>query len=115
MKKYLLSMAVLAVFAVGFAASDEESSNESQQVEQKQETEAERKARKRKEMMEDAYNYGKRQGMQFTYYQECDMWFRARWFTPSTDEDFEIFKLYKKEYDRGFWEGHEIKEKMRKM
>lgn len=61
MKKYFLTMATIALFAVGFAASDEEesSSNESSatqteqkqetEAEQKQETEAERKAREEKE------------------------------------------------------------------
>ena len=55
MKKVFLTMAVMALFAIGFAASDEEessnsgSSNSAPKTEQKQETEAERQAREKKE------------------------------------------------------------------
>ena len=128
MKKYLLTMATVALFAIGFAASDEEESSNSSsssstpQVEQKQETEAERQAREKrekqeklKEILKDAYEYGVSQGKQFTYYQECDLYFTKRWFTPSTDEEFEIFRKYKEEYNRGWDEGKRIKEKMRNM
>lgn len=59
MKKYFMTVATVALFAIGFAASDEEN-NESQQTEQKQteqteqkqETEAERQAREQKEEAE---------------------------------------------------------------
>ena len=131
MRKYFLTLSTIALFAIGFAASDEESSSSSpssssssgtQQVEQKKETEAERQAREKREkqeqferMMKDAYDYGVSQGKTFTYYQECDGYFTKRWFTPSTDEEFEIFRKYKEEYNRGFDEGHRIKEKMRNM
>jgi len=126
MKKYFLTMATIALFAVGFAASDEEesSSNESSatQTEQKQETEAERKAREKrekekkiKEILKEGYEYGKEQGMQFTYYQECQKHFCDWHFTPSTDEQMEIFRQYKEQYDKGFEEGHNLKEKMRNM
>lgn len=126
MKKYFLTMATIALFAVGFAASDEEesSSNESSaiQTEQKQETEAERKAREKrekeekiKEILKEGYEYGKEQGMQYTYYQECQKHFCDWHFTPSTDEQMEIFRQYKEQYDKGFEEGHNLKEKMRNM
>lgn len=139
MKKHFLTVATVALFAIGFAASDEEESSNSSssssepQTEQKQETEAERKAREKKEeserkereqkekqakydeMMKDAYEFGKKQGMQFTYYHECNGHFTAYWFTPSTDEEFEIFRKYKEEYDRGFEEGHKAKERMNNM
>lgn len=56
MKKYFLTMATVALFAIGFAASDEEESSSSEsstpQTEQKQETEAERQAREQKEKEE---------------------------------------------------------------
>ena len=129
MKKYFLTMAVMALFAIGFAASDEEessnsSNNESSkpQTEQKQETEAERKAREKKEkedkikeILKEGYEYGKKQGMQFTYYQECQKHFCDWHFTPSTDEQMEIFRQYKEQYDKGFEEGHNLKDKMRNM
>ena len=118
MKKYFLTMATIALFAVGFAASDEEesSSNESSatQTEQKQETEAE-KEEKIKEILKEGYEYGKEQGMQYTYYQECQKHFCDWHFTPSTDEQMEIFRQYKEQYDKGFEEGHNLKEKMRNM
>lgn len=140
MKKYFLTMVTVALFAIGFAASDEEessskSSNESSisQTEQKQETEAERQVREQKEeadrkareqkekqvkfnkMMKEAYEFGKKQGIQFTYYQECNVHFTYQWFTPSTDEEYEIFRKYKEEYDRGFEEGQAAKERMKNM
>ena len=54
MKKYFMTVATIALFAIGFAASDEdESSNSSfsseSQTEQKQESDAERQAREQKE------------------------------------------------------------------
>lgn len=54
MKKYFMTMATIALFAIGFAASDEEESSNSSsssepQTEQKQESEAERQARDQKE------------------------------------------------------------------
>lgn len=53
MKKYFMTVATVALFAIGFAASDEESNEsqqtEQQQTEQKQETEAERQAREEAE------------------------------------------------------------------
>lgn len=63
MKKVFLTMAVMALFAIGFAASDEEESSNSgssnsapkteqtqeTEAKQKQETEAERQAREKKE------------------------------------------------------------------
>ena len=67
MKKYLLTMGVIALFAVGFAASDEDSSKSNsessfEQAEQKQETEAERQAneeqQKIKKVAEIAYQMG---------------------------------------------------------
>ncbi len=88
-------------------------------IEQKQESPAEKAARKKEEkqrmidkMMKDAFAYGKSQAMQFTYYQDCDMWFRSRWFTPETDEELSIYKRYKAEYDKGWDEGKRIKAKM---
>lgn len=135
MKKFFMTVATVALFAIGFAASDEDesSSNSSdvqteqkqeqkQEQEQEQESDAEQNASEQKdkkaqlqEMLKDAYEYGKEQGMQFTYYQECNPYFTKRWFTPSTDEEYEIFRKYKREYDRGFAEGHDAKERMNNM
>lgn len=122
MRKYLLTLSTIALFAFGFAASDEDTSGGSQQVEQKQETETERKAREEREkqerindMIKEAYEYGKKQGIQYTYYQKCNQHFTSWYFTPSTDEQFEIFNRYKAEYDRGFNDGQATKRKMDSM
>ena len=57
MKKYLWTLSVMALFAVGFTSSDEDESSStnsspSPQTEQNQETEAERQERERKEEAE---------------------------------------------------------------
>lgn len=131
MKKFFMTVATVALFAIGFAASDEDESSgnssdvqteQKQEQEQEQESDAEQNASEQKdkkaqlqEMLKDAYEYGKEQGMLFTYYQECNPYFTKRWFTPSTDEEYEIFRKYKSEYDRGFAEGHDAKERMNNM
>lgn len=61
MKKYFLTMAVMAIFAIGFAASDEEGSSSSNSTEQKQE--------KIDKMMKEAYAESKSTAMSYTYYQ----------------------------------------------
>lgn len=63
MKKYFLTMAIMAIFAIGFAASDEESSSDnSSPTEQKQETAEEKEAREKQEKVkkvaEIAYQMG---------------------------------------------------------
>ena len=119
MKKYFLTMAVMAIFAIGFAASDEESSSSSNSTEQKQESPAEKAAREKREkqekidqMMKEAYAEGKSNAMSYTYYQKCDQHFYAFYFTPETDEEIALFKRYKAEYDKGWDEGKRIKAKM---
>ena len=118
MKKYFLTMAAMALFAVGFTASDDDesssgsSSSSSTSVEQKQETEAERKARKIDAMMKEAFEYGKQQAVQYTYYQECRIHYQAFYKTPETDEEIALYKRYKAEYDKGWEEGRRIKAAM---
>lgn len=51
MKKYYLTMVVMAIFAIGFAASDEETSSSSSEP-QRQETQAEKEAREKQEKVE---------------------------------------------------------------
>lgn len=64
MRKYLTTMVVMTVFAIGFAASDDDvgSNSSSSQTEQKQETPAEREAREKQEKVkkvaEIAYKMG---------------------------------------------------------
>ena len=51
MKKYYLTIVVMAIFAIGFAASDEETSSSSSEP-QRQETQAEKEAREKQEKVE---------------------------------------------------------------
>jgi len=127
MKKYFLTMVVMAIFAIGFTASDEESSSSNSssstpQVEEKQETEADRQARERKEkeakikdMLEYAYKHGLDEGTNMTYPMEADKWYTGRYGTPSTDEDFENFEKFKKEYNRGVEDGRKARARMKNM
>lgn len=68
MKKYFMTMVVMAIFAIGFAASDEESSSSSSsdtyKVEQQHEPEAERLKNKQNEIAEAAYNNGYQHGFE---------------------------------------------------
>ena len=127
MKKYFLTMATVALFAVGFAASDEEesSSNESPatQTELKQETEAERQAREAKEEQERAekereklakegYDEGYKRGFgatDFTYLQRERLAFenwKIRHKAPSNPQEKELFNLFKDNYVKGFEEAY---------
>lgn len=119
MKKYILSILTIALFAVGFAASDEdESSNSGSQMEQKQETEAERQAReqrekesqqekKKKEVAEAGYKIGYEYG--FTRYSKptggANISYKNRFGAPTNSEETELFKIFKENYDKGFEDG----------
>lgn len=129
MKKYFLTMATVALFAVGFAASDEEESSSSEsstpQTEQKQETEAERKAReqkeeaerkeaKKKEIAERGYKDGYELGFGLDYhqYETFDFSKMARrnytaWYgAPSSSEEKELYDIFEQNYKRGIEEGY---------
>ena len=120
-------MATVALFAIGFAASDEEessnSSNESSkpQTEQKQETEAERQAReqketekKKKELEKEAYNEGYDEGYKATSAMYATLnpeniarnnyvtWNGA----PKTPKEKELCNIYIENYVKGWEEGH---------
>ena len=129
MKKYFLTMATVALFAIGFAASDEEESSSSEsstpQTEQKQETEAERKAReqkeeaerkeaKKKEIAERGYKDGYELGFGLDYhqYETFDFSKMARrnytaWYgAPSSSEEKELYDIFEQNYKRGIEEGY---------
>ncbi|MBR0263278.1 MAG: zinc-ribbon domain-containing protein [Prevotella sp.] len=121
--KYTWKATICCAIAVMIAAvttADKEESNQSQnQTEQKQESPAEKAAREKREkqekidrMMKEAFARGKDQAMNYTYYQKCDQWFNAYYFTPETDEEIELFKRYRTEYDKGWDEGKRIKAKI---
>lgn len=129
MKKYFLTMATVALFAIGFAASDEEESSSSEsstpQTEQKQETEAERKAReqkekaerkeaKKKEIAERGYKDGYEAGFGLDYrqYETFNFSRMARrnytaWYgAPSSSEEKELYDIFEQNYKRGIEEGY---------
>lgn len=112
MKKYFLTMATVALFAIGFAASDEEesssnSSNDSskpqteQKQEKKQESPAEKKAREKEEKMRRVKTEADRWGRicPFSRYSAAEDDCKARYIdcfgTPTTEEDFEMYKKWK--------------------
>lgn len=136
MKKYFLTMATIALFAVGFAASDEEesSSNESSatQTEQKQETEAERQAReqkeeaerqareqdekenKKKEMLEQARKAGYEAGFTIgpkSYIiddpkHKARLYYTNRYGAPTSSEEKELYETFVSIFVEAYEEGH---------
>ena len=144
MKKYLLTIATLALFAIGFAASDEEensskSSSESSapKTEQRQETEAESQAREQKEKAErqaKEKNEKKKELLEHARYwantfsssmgADCSRGYRdgkckERFLdmipNPSTDEDFELYKEFKKVWDEEWDKVQAAKQRMDNM
>lgn len=136
MKKYFLTMAVMALFAIGFTASDEEESSNSEssapKTEQKQESEADRKAReqkeeaerkakeqkekenKKKEIAEKGYKDGYEVGfgLDWHQYETFDFSRMARrdytaWYgAPSSSEEKELYDIFEQNYKRGIEEGY---------
>lgn len=123
MKKYFLTMAVMALFAIGFAASDEDESSSSSssspkpQIEQKQETEAERKARAQREEKERQVNEKQRKidkvkrsartwgkiagscGYGASHaYDDCMSRYLSEFGTPDSKEEQEMYDIFKEEY-----------------
>lgn len=123
MKKYILSILTIALFAVGFAASDEdESSSSGSQMEQKQETEAERQAReqrekesqkekKKKEIAEAGYKKGYEDGASSTLKlpDDAKIVYKVRYGAPTNSEEMELFRIFEENYDKGFDEGHKAR------
>lgn len=138
MKKFLFTTVVMAVFAIGFTASDEE---ESSSPETKQETieefrarmdrenaerrtrlqkeEAERKVKeqkekqeKRKNMFKEAYENGYNTAIQYTFYQDCHIHYANEYGAPKSDADIALYKQYKIQYDKGWDAGRAVRNKM---
>ncbi len=133
MKKYFLTVSVMALFAIGFAASDEDESSNSgssvTQTEQKQETEAERQARERKEeaerkareqkakeeraeakkkkVAEAGYERGREKAFEGgpLLPDAVNICYSNRFGTPSNSEEMELFKIYKQNFEKGYEEG----------
>ena len=122
MKKYFLTLATVALFAIGFSASDEEessnssSSSSSPQTEQKQETEAERHAREeaeKKTQKEEILKYGYKRGYDYgKSLQQKDALNKERWCkecflnkcsVPKTTEEKAFYEEFKDQFYKG-WE-----------
>ena len=125
MKKYFLTMAVMALFAIGFTASDEEESSNSEssapKTEQKQESEADRKANEQKEkenkktkLAKEAYDEGYDEGYAASPAQYSTLnpknLARNKYVTwngaPKTAEEKELCDIYIENYVKGWEEGH---------
>lgn len=128
--------AFLAFFVVVAIFDDNDSSSEnktepqqSEQTEQKQETEAERQAREqkeeaerqreqkeaadkmeklRKEVADAGYKKGYEQGWQGRMYLEGEeeMYYKHKFGVPTSNEEKELFQLYKQKFREGYKEGH---------
>ena len=135
MKKLFFTMAVMALFAIGFAASDEEESSNASSIEsstpkaeQKQKTETESQVREQKaehqasEKEEDnkkfaefGYKLGYEKGFGANYheYKNLDWEHVARIaFTkyvgvPSTPRDKEKYDIYLQNFKKGLEEGYQ--------
>lgn len=121
MKKYFWTLSVMALFAIGFAASDEdESSSSGSQMEQKQETEAERQAREQKEKesqqekkKKEAAEAGYERGFSYGFSGEDERfilhkgkaYYNARYGAPTDNEKMELFKIYEENLYKGYEEG----------
>ncbi len=137
MKKYFLTMATVALFAVGFAASDEEESSSSssigsskpqteQKQEQKKETEAERKAKEKAEKRKDLLEHARYWANKLSSFQDdeddddsrsyrdgkCKESFMEKIPNPTTDEDFELYREFKEVWDEEWDKVQAAKQRM---
>lgn len=138
MRKFFLTMVTIALFAVGFAASDEEESSRNEgsatQTEQKQETEAERQAREQKEEAEreareqkekeeqqenkkkEVAEYGYKRGYEYGFEGQSDVIgspktiiFTNKYGAPTNSEEKELFIIFRENFDKGYTEGNKMR------
>ncbi|UKK59213.1 hypothetical protein L6470_12745 [Prevotella communis] len=109
MKKYFWTLAVMAIFAIGFAASDEEtSSSEPQKQESPAEKEASEKQEKIKRVAEMAYKLGyetrkKTWGEALSSRAAAEADYRFRYAKDPEDEgQSERWKVFLENYKKGF-------------
>lgn len=112
MKKYFFSMVVMAIFAIGFTASGDESSGSETQTEQNSE-----KQKNDDALMKDGYDRGYRHAMQFSEYDEGVLrtQYVSLYGAPQSDDEINTYKRYKQQYDKGWEKGKEAKRKMDNM
>ena len=115
---FLAFCVVVAIFDDNDSSSENKTEpQQSEQTEQKQETEAERQAREQKEEAErqarekevaDAgYKKGYEQGWQggMPLVGEEEIYYKHKFGVPTSNEEKELFQLYKQKYREGYKEG----------
>ena len=135
-----MTVATVALFAIGFAASDEGNNesqqNEQQQTEQKQETEAERQAReqkeeaerqaheqaekenKKKEILEQAQKAGYEKGFTVgpsSYRTDDPKYYAKLYYTscygaPTSSEEKELYETFVLIFVEAYEEGHKAQQ-----
>jgi hypothetical protein len=123
MKKYFLTMAVMAIFAIGFAASDEESPSnspssspsETQQVKEKSTEEI--RQEKVQKVLKSARRWGNAcpVSMYSKAKEDCKRNYISSFGTPSSDEDFEMYKIYEEEFMKVWSEKRDAMKRMDNM
>lgn len=108
MKKYFLSMVVLAIFAIGFAASDETETNPSDtpKTETPQKSEAQLKKEREDALLRKAYNRGKKDGFEGMNW---SLQSRKSWYLKDGGDidDKKLLDKYLDEYSRGHFDGRQ--------
>lgn len=127
---FLAFCVVVAIFDDNDSGSENKTEpQQSEQTEQKQETEAERQAREqkeeaerqareqkeaadkmeklRKEVADAGYKKGYEQGWQgsMTLVGEEEIYYKHKFGVPTSNEEKELFQLYKQKYREGYKEG----------
>lgn len=92
----------------------ERQAREQKEAEKRQALEQQEKENKKKERLEEAYQEGYEKSMKQTYYMErgCLIHYTAFYGAPKSQEDFDFFKQYKAEYDRGWNDGKNAQRNM---
>ncbi|MCF2560094.1 hypothetical protein I6E23_09025 [Prevotella brevis] len=129
---FLAFCVVVAIFDDNDSSSENKTEpQQSEQTEQKQETEAERQAREqkeeeaerqareqkeaadkmeklRKEVADAGYKKGYENGWKGSLYLEGEeeMYYTHKFGVPTSNEEKELFQLYKQKYREGYKEGH---------
>lgn len=135
MKKYYFTLATLALFAIGFAASDEQKTDDdsgsSTQTEQTQETKhtqkdspepkeksaSEIKQEKIQSVLKDAERRANLcPESQYSFAEkDCESAYIYDFGTPSSEEDYEMYKLFKDKFMEIWNNKQKAKERMRNL
>lgn len=114
MKKYLYSVLIMAIFAIGFAASSDDSSSSSSKSPEEQ------KQSKIERVKNEGYHDGYKQGFgvsENVYKYDTDnnyeklkasarRWFSVAYGAPSSNDQKELYKVYEEAWIKGYEEGY---------